>query len=348
LVFCATQAHAALVRDLINQMKTSTDPNYCVRVTAEDGERGEQWLRIFQDNEKTIPTILTTSQKLSTGVNARNVRNIVLMRPINSMIEFKQIIGRGTRLFDGKDYFTIYDFVRAYEHFNDPEWDGEPMEPVAEPRANNRGMAEEDVPFEHEPPSERPKKIRIKLADGKERTIQNMMATSYWSPDGKPISANQMIENLFGELPRFFKDEDELRRLWSRPNTRKALLQGLDEKGFGNDQISEIGRMINAENSDVFDVLAYIAFALAPMTRRERADVGKRRIATRYDSNLQAFLDFVLSQYVSQGVEELDQEKLGALIALKYGTASEAAAALGGVAAIRDTFVGFQRYLYEA
>ena len=129
LVFCATQDHALLVRDLINQMKTSTDPNYCVRVTADDGALGEQWLRTFQDNEKTIPTILTTSQKLSTGVDARNVRNIVLMRPISSMIEFKQIIGRGTRLFDGKDYFTIYDFVKAYEHFNDPEWDGEPMEP---------------------------------------------------------------------------------------------------------------------------------------------------------------------------------------------------------------------------
>ena len=131
LVFCATQGHALLVRDLINQMKTSSDPNYCVRVTADDGALGEQWLRTFQDNEKTIPTILTTSQKLSTGVDARNVRNIVLMRPINTMIEFKQIIGRGTRLFDGKDYFTIYDFVKAYEHFNDPEWDGEPMEPAA-------------------------------------------------------------------------------------------------------------------------------------------------------------------------------------------------------------------------
>lgn len=117
LVFCATQDHAAAVRDLINQTKTSKEPNYCVRVTARDGADGDRFLRIFQDNEKTIPTILTTSQKLSTGVDARNVRNIVLMRPVNSMIEFKQIIGRGTRLFDGKDYFTIYDFVKAYEHF---------------------------------------------------------------------------------------------------------------------------------------------------------------------------------------------------------------------------------------
>ena len=89
LVFCATQDHALAVRDLINQIKTSTHPNCCQRVTANDGALGEQHLRDFQDNEKTIPTILTTSQKLSTGVDARNIRNIVLMRPINSMIEFK-------------------------------------------------------------------------------------------------------------------------------------------------------------------------------------------------------------------------------------------------------------------
>src|SRR5678815_2590326 len=137
LVFCATQNHALAVRDLINQMKTSKEPNYCQRVTANDGELGEQHLRDFQDNEKTIPTILTTSQKLSTGVDARNIRNIVLMRPINSMIEFKQIIGRGTRLFDGKHYFTIYDFVDAYHLFADEEWDGEPIDPETCKTCNN-------------------------------------------------------------------------------------------------------------------------------------------------------------------------------------------------------------------
>src|SRR5262245_44109698 len=184
---------AALVRDLINQMKKSSDPNYCVRVTAEDGALGDQFLRTFQDNEKSIPTILTTSQKLSTGVDARNVRNIVLMRPIGTMIEFKQIIGRGTRLFDGKDYFTIYDFVKAYEHFNDSEWDGEPMEPVSAERSpgGERRTGPEEGGNGQEPPPEESKKIKIRLADGKERTIQSMMATSYWSPDGKPISANQ-------------------------------------------------------------------------------------------------------------------------------------------------------------
>ncbi|MBU2812416.1 DEAD/DEAH box helicase family protein, partial [Acidithiobacillus thiooxidans] len=127
LVFCANQEHAALVRDIINQEKTSTDPLYCVRVTANDGSMGDQYLKDFQDNEKNIPTILTTSQKLSTGVDARNIRNIVLLRQINSMIEFKQIIGRGTRLYEGKDFFTVYDFVKAHHHFGDPEWDGEPL-----------------------------------------------------------------------------------------------------------------------------------------------------------------------------------------------------------------------------
>ncbi len=118
-----------MVRDLVNQHKKSSDVNYCVRVTANDGAIGEQFLREFQDNEKTIPTVLTTSQKLSTGVDARNIRNIVLMREVKQIIEFKQIIGRGTRAFEGKEFFTIYDFTNAYQRFLDPEWDGDPIEP---------------------------------------------------------------------------------------------------------------------------------------------------------------------------------------------------------------------------
>jgi type I restriction enzyme R subunit len=350
LVFCATQDHALAVRDLINQNKKIKDPNYCVRVTAEDGAIGDQHLKAFQDNDKTIPTILTTSQKLSTGVDARNVRNIVLMRPVNSIIEFKQIIGRGTRLFDGKDYFTIYDFVKAYEHFSDSEWDGEPVEPeVREPRGNsgNEFDEPETPPPTGDPGGERPQKIKIKLADGKERTIQHMMATSFWSADGRPISAAQFVERLFGELPQFFKNEDELRRIWSEPATRKAFLEQLSDKGFGLEHLSEIAQLINAKNSDLFDVLAYVAFALAPITRQERVENRKSAILEGHDAKLQAFLDFVLGQYVKQGVSELDQDKLGSLISLKYHTVNEAAEQLGGVQRIRDSFVGFQRHLYK-
>ena len=354
LVFCATQLHALAVRDLVNQMKGSTDPSYCVRVTANDGALGEQHLRTFQDNEKTIPTILTTSQKLSTGVDARNIRNIVLMRPINSMIEFKQIIGRGTRLFEGKDYFTIYDFVRAYEHFSDPEWDGEPVEPVpatpedgddAGDEDGDSGNAGNDTDDDNGDPPPR-QKIKIKLADGKERTIQHMMATTFYSPDGKPMSAAEFIQRLFGELPELFKDEDELRNLWGQPDTRKALLDGLTERGFGGEQLDEIKRMIDAEQSDIFDVLAYIAFALAPITRQERVDGHKERIFSYYDDKLQAFLDFVLAQYVKEGIGELDKDKLPGLLKAKYYNINDGATELGGIPKIRDAFIGFQQHLY--
>jgi type I restriction enzyme R subunit len=348
IVFCANQNHAAAVRDLINQMKTSKDPNYCVRVTANDGALGEQFLRTFQDNEKTIPTILTTSQKLSTGVDARNVRNIVLMRPVNSMIEFKQIIGRGTRLYEGKDYFTILDFVKAYEHFNDPEWDGEPIEPVAKPPRDPGGFAEPD-PEPFEPPEpERPQKVKIKLADGKERTIQHISITTFWGPDGKPISAKQFMDALFGQVPELFRDEAELRSIWGRPETRKALLTTLAERGFGAEQLAEMGKVIDARKSDVFDVLAYIAFALPPITRAERVEQHRGEILPRYDAKLQAFIDFVLGQYVAQGVEELDQDKLARLLELRYQTLADATAELGAAPAIRAAFVGFQAHLFSA
>jgi len=350
LVFCATQAHALAVRDLINQMSTSTNPLYCVRVTANDGALGDQHLRDFQDNEKTIPTILTTSQKLSTGVDARNVRNIVLMRPVNSMIEFKQIIGRGTRLFEGKDYFTIYDFVQAHHHFNDPEWDGEPEE-LEEAGVGTKRIVERAGPDPNtdETEPEKKQKTRIKLADGKERTIQHMMSTTFWSADGRPMSATQFLENMFGALPEFFKNEAELRTIWSKPDTRKALLAGLSDKGYGRDTMTEMQRIIEAENSDLFDVLAYVAFALHPETREARAAQAKVLIHSNYSDKQRGFLEFVLAQYVKQGVDELDQEKLSPLLRLKYNNAiSDAVADLGSVEEIREAFTGFQRFLYES
>ncbi len=352
LVFCANQAHALVVRDLINQMKTSSDPNYCHRVTANDGALGEQYLRDFQDNEKSIPTILTTSQKLSTGVDARNVRNIVLMRPINSMIEFKQIIGRGTRLYEGKDYFTIYDFVKAHHHFSDPEWDGEPIQPEprepGQPKPLPRPSAPTGETGQRKPTYEPRQKIKVKLADGKARTIQHMTVTSFWHPDGTPMSAQQFMEALFGKLPEFFKNEAELRALWSAPDTRKKLLEGLAEKGFGKDQLAEMQKIIDAEKSDLFDVLAFVAYASAPLTRQERAAMAKDEVHSRFAGKQQAFLDFVLAHYVSVGVEELDQAKLTPLLRLKYhDSIADAVADLGKPEEIGKVFSGFQKYLYQ-
>ncbi len=357
IVFCATQKHALMVRDLINQMKTNKDPQYCVRVTAEDGALGDANLKLFQNNDNTIPTILTTSQKLSTGVDARNVRNIVLMRPVNSMIEFKQIVGRGTRLFDGKDYFTIYDFVKAYEHFSDPEWDGEPVEPdPAKPRTHRDEDNEEeagggDTPDgndNEEDQLEKPRALQITLADGKVRTIQHMAATMFYGPDGRPMSAAQFVEKLFGDLPEFFKNEDELRLLWSDPATRKGLLGRLEDQGYGEETLEHVATLINAEKSDLYDVLAYIAFALHPISRDERVTIRRPVIMEHYDDKLQAFLEFVLAEYVKEGVGELDQSKLTHLLELKYHGVNDAERELGGIPRIVETFVGFQRYLYMA
>ena len=264
------------------------------------------------------------------------------------MIEFKQIIGRGTRLYDGKDYFTIYDFVKAYHHFSDPEWDGEPIAPEPREEPVPRPAPPPEPPGEGPGPGPHRQKIKVKLADGKARTIQHMMATSFWHPDGTPMSAHQFLEMLFGKLPEFFKDEDELRAIWSDPDTRARLLQGLAEKGFGREQMAEMQKIIDAENSDLFDVLAHVAYALPPLTREERATRARIAIGTRFNTRQQVFLGFVLSQYVKVGVEELDREKLSPLLKLRYHNAiADAVADLGRPEEIGYMFAGFQKYLYQ-
>jgi len=346
LVFCRTQIHALAVRDLINQFKESKDPGYCQRVTANDGKLGEQHLNEFRDNEKTIPTILTTSQKLSTGVDARNIRNIVLMRPVNSIIEFKQIVGRGTRLFEGKEFFTVYDFVNAYHHFSDPEWDGEPLEPITTP-PKTLIIKEPTPPYGDGGDKPKRKILKIKLKDGKEREIQHIIQTSFCNAAGELISAEEFIQEMFGKLPKFFKNEAELRKIWSDPKTRKALLNKLDEAGYGLDQLKELQKLINKENSDLFDVLEYISFAIKPISREERVAKAQSDIFKSLDNHQKEFLEFVLSKYIEDGVEELDQEKLPELLKIKYDTVRDATDILGNVTKIKDTFINFQKFLYE-
>lgn len=379
IVFCATQEHAGMVRDFINQYAVergwTTNSSYCVRVTANDGVSGENDLNTFQDNEKTIPTVLTTSRKLSTGVDAKNVRHIVLMRPCNNMIEFKQIIGRGTRMYDGKDYFTVYDFVKAHYNFADPEWDGEPIEPdvceqcgevrcVCSPEEKPEPSAcsvcgqkpcicekpePEPCPDCGQKPCACEKKIVLKLSDGKARTIKHISSALYWSPDGKPITAKEFIERLFDDLPQFFKDEDQLREIWSDPDTREKLMEDLAEAGYDEEKLDDMKALIDAKDSDVYDVLAYVAWASETHTREERVRRARPAIGEAYANyKQQEFINFVLSKYVEDGVSELSTSKMRNLIELKYNTISDASDELGSPQVIRDTFVGFQRFLYGA
>jgi len=339
LVFCATQRHAGVIRDLINQVKTvSKNVHYCERVTADDGEDGERFLRQFQDTEKTIPTILTTSEKLSTGVDAIQVKNIVLLRPVNSMIEFKQIVGRGTRLCDGKAYFTIYDYVNASKNFEDPEWDG-PVEYVGKHKPKN-------MPHSVGPSNPKPPTI---VTLGKDREVKIIAkSTTFFDPEtGKPISANDFIQRLVGKLPGFFKSEEELRKIWSDPMTRKGLLQRLAEQGYDKKALTGIQKVLNAEDKDVFDVLQFIAYNTDMKSRAERAKECMEYVADTYNARQASFIEFVLEQYKKNGVNELSDERVGKLITLKYGSPIDARRELGEMKQIRTIFCNFQHYLYQ-
>ncbi|MDR0800821.1 MAG: DEAD/DEAH box helicase family protein [Endomicrobium sp.] len=352
LVFGADQKHAASLRDLINQIKIDKNPDYCARVTAKDGEIGNQYLRDFQNDDKTVPTILTTSQKLSTGVDARNIRNIALMRPVNSMIEFKQIIGRGTRLFTGKEYFTIYDFVGAYKNFLDPQWDGEPIDDInieESPKKTIKNVKQPDVVKNEALSSEQPKKqkVKIKLADGKEREIQFMAQTLFFD-DGTFISAEQFLRKLYGELPAFFTNEQELRDIWSDPDTRKKFLEKLEQAGYGCKKLKALQQLTDTQNGDLFDALEYLAYNVEPLTRVVRAQRAKEKISEikDFEDKQKAFLNFVLDKYVEAGVKELKQDNLPGLIKLKYKTIDDGEKELGRVERIKDIFISFQKYLY--
>jgi type I restriction enzyme, R subunit len=349
LVFCASIAHAGMVRDLINQETVNPPADYCVRVTAKDTTTGDTHLRQFQDNEKTLPTILTTSQKLSTGVDALNIRNIVLMRPVNNMIEFKQIIGRGTRLFEDKFYFTVVDFVGASANFADPEWDGEPIpeEPPDEKPKKPFEPGEEiggEEPPEPKPPKE---KIIIKLAEGKELSIKSMTTSTFWF-QGSQVTASDFIKKLFDTitLPNILKSEEELRKLWSSPITRNELLKKLENNGFSKKDLKSIQTLIEAEDSDIFDVLEHIAYSKKPIPRSVRVANAENDIYKNLNNNQKEFIDFVLSKYVAGGVEELDIIRLSSLVELKYKSLHDGQKILGNADEIKNTFIEFQKHLY--
>jgi len=339
LVFCASISHAGMIRDLINQESVNPPADYCVRVTAEDAQIGDTYLRQFQDNEKALPTILTTSQKLSTGVDALNIRNIVLMRPVNNMIEFKQIIGRGTRLFEDKFYFTIVDFVGAYKKFSDPDWDG-PGLPPGPPKPP-------PPPRPPKPPKPPKEKIIIKLAKGNELSITSMSTTLFYFKN-KPISVQEFIKKLFNTitLPEVLKNEEQLRELWSSPITRNKLLKKLEDEGFAKQDLKSIQTLIEAEDSDIFDVLVHVAYSKKPIQRATRVANAEEEIYKNLNDNQKEFIDFVLSRYVEGGVEELDINRLSSLVELKYKSLHDGQKALGDADKIKSTFIDFQKHLY--
>ncbi len=373
IVFCNDEKHAAMVRDAINKYKPEgtlgDDRNYCVRVTATEGAIGDGHLEEFRDNEKQVPTIVTTSRKLSTGVDARNVRFVVLMRNVGSMVEFKQIVGRGTRIYDDKDYFTIVDFYGNDTKFEDPEWDGEPQEieqtgvtdptpetvdvdnpiyPVPD-EGDDEGIAEPPSTYTPggDPPLPQPEKTVVRLADGKNRTIMYTSETKFYM-DGKVVAPKEFIEMLFGELPELFKNEEDLREQWSDPRTREILLQGLAERGFEETKLQALKALCDAEDSDIYDVLRYIAYARDTMTRTERAGILREYYLEQLDENEREFVSFILDLYEQRGEGELQMKNLTGLVKLHYRTMRDATDVLGSAKEIAGDYLDMQRELYAA
>jgi type I restriction enzyme R subunit len=373
IVFCADEKHAAMIRDAVNKYKDSSGlgshADYCVRITASEKEIGDQFLREFRDNDKQIPTIVTTSRKLSTGVDSRNVRFIVLMRKIGSMVEFKQIVGRGTRVYDGKDYFTIVDFYGNDEKFSDAEWDGEPAEidetsvqvtentaPVEAGPAVH-GNADEDDVGDMDSLStgidstiesthyQRSVKTVVRLSDGKTRSIQHSVDTQFYF-NGRPVNPAEFVEIVYGELPTFFSSEEDLRRQWQDPAARELLLDGLAQKGFDEEKLNALKSIVDSQNSDLFDVLRYIAYAKETQSRAQRADYVRQHYMPNLPSKAQPLVDFILNTYEDIGENELTMPNLKRLLELQYKTMEEAVTRLGSPETIVEKYKAIQKSIY--
>jgi type I restriction enzyme R subunit len=350
IVFCANQDHALDLRDYINKHKTVSDSNYCVRVTSDEGKHGRDLLEAFQDNDKDIPVILTSSKMLTTGVDARNVRNIVLTAPIGSMVEFKQIIGRGTRVFEGKDFFTIIDFVGATNLFYDAEWDGEPEEPLGSGGDETPKQPRKPKVKDTGEPYERKEKLIISLSNGRQLKVTDV-DTRYIDENGKPLTVREFLEKLIGELPAIYKDEEHLRKIWSNPDTRTELLKQLGQLGFDNEQLNDLRNMIASPECDIFDVLSHISFNSNLMTRKQRVKFVKDKPEFfEVYKNLEArdFLEFILKHYETYGIEELQRDKLGDLVKLKLGTSKDAKTAFGDMKTLLNAYYKLQENIYRA
>ena len=358
IVFCVNQKHAIDMKIAIDKYKMVKDNDYCVRVTSDEGELGRDFLEAFQNNDRDIPTILTSSKMLTTGVDAKNVRNVVLTAPIRSMTEFKQIIGRGTRVYDGKDFFTIIDFVGATNLFYDDAWDGLPEEQIddttVEPDKGADIGNEPKSPYGTVPEPvegvervEGNQKVTIDIRGRKLKVIN--IETTYVGEDGIPLKIHEFLEFLVGILDKFFHDEAQLRELWSDPLKREELLEKLRSMQIDEVQLEELKAIFDAEESDIYDVLAHLSFNLDIKTRSDRAfAVHYRKYIEKYHNHkVREFLSFILERYEKDGVKEMGSDKLSSLIKLSGLDRNELKEAFESAANIREGYFGLQREIYR-
>ncbi|EAH8444921.1 DEAD/DEAH box helicase family protein [Campylobacter coli] len=343
IIFCANQAHASDIKRAIDKFKSVKRDDYCVRVTSDEGKIGLEYLKQFQDNDKSYPVILTSSKMLTTGVDARNVRNIVLLANIGSIIEFKQIIGRGTRVYEGKDFFTILDFVGATKLFYDPKWDGEKIEELKEQDEKEK-ITKEHIKQTKEESKEK-KSVTIHLKGTKLKVLD--ITTTYVGAQGKPLSTKEFLEFLIGKLGEYYDDEAKLREIWSDQKNRERFLKALANDGVDEDALKDL-REIFQKDCDIYDVLAHLSFNAEIKTRQERVlQVENGEFLKRFQKEKAIkFIEFLLNRYQEYGIKDFD-DGLKPLIELSsLGNVRELADEFGGLEILKQSFDDLQREIY--
>jgi type I restriction enzyme R subunit len=331
IVFCVDEEHAARMRQaLINENKDLCDENhrYVMRITGSDGE-GQAQLGNFIDPESRYPVIVTTSRLLSTGVDAQTCRLIVLDRPVGSMTEFKQIVGRGTRVHEDtrKFYFTLMDFRGATNHFADPDFDGEPVQiyepgeadpitpPDGEPPVTSDGdplppaPGEDETIIDGEPPD-----ITIPPGGGRRQKVyvDGVHATviaervEYLDENGRLVTES-LRDFTRKALKLRFASLDAFLRRWKETERKQAIIEELESEGLPLEPLlEEVGKDL-----DAFDLICHVAFDRPPLTRRERvANVRKRDIFSKYGPQARSVLDALLTKYSDEGVLDLEDTKV--------------------------------------
>ena len=325
IVFCVDTEHAGRMRQaLINKNQELYDANskYVMRITGNDAE-GQAQLDNFIDPLSDYPVIVTTSRLLSTGVDAQTCRLIVLDREVGSMTEFKQIVGRGTRVHEdsGKRYFTLMDFRGATNHFSDPDFDGDPVQiyepkddaPVDPPDERDGVSEPGGAPIGGEPPEptggtipdkdkKKQKKFRV---NGVPATIIGERI-EYLGADGKLITES-LRDYTRKTIQKEYQSLDDFLKRWSEAERRSAIFQELDDAGL---PMIEITEELN-KDLDPFDMICHIAFDAKPLTRKERANnVRKRDVFGRYSDKAKAVLNALLDKYSDDGVLEFSDPKV--------------------------------------
>ncbi|MCV3453554.1 DEAD/DEAH box helicase family protein [Campylobacter sp. FU_520] len=344
IIFCANQAHASEVKRAIDKFKSVKRDDYCVRVTSDEGKIGLEYLKQFQDNDKSYPVILTSSKMLTTGVDARNVRNIVLLANIGSIIEFKQIIGRGTRVYEGKDFFTILDFTGVTRLFYDPKWDGEQIKDEEKTEVKTiQNKIEQSNPKE----TTKQKEVTVHLKGTKLKVLD--ITTSYIGDSDKPLSTKEFLEFLVGKLAEFYNDETRLREIWSNQASRKEFLQKLEKDRISEQVLEELTVIFEQKDCDVYDVLAHLSFNSEIKTRHERVlNVKNSAFLKRFQKEKALKLvEFLLDRYQEYGIKDFDSGLKTLIDLSSLGSVKELVSEFEGMENLKQCIDDLQREIYE-